>query len=226
MTRFSVDEWKLMRRAGLAQVAQGADTGSPKVMKLMNKTFQKLETIHEAAEMLHRGRRAAVVQHDFRVSRREREAEQRESDPADHGYLPALSRRGVLDQHFHAVSGRAGDGTCVRAGHPRAEKARRVGGFLSALYGAAVAQRTRARAAADHARVSAMAFTRVPVSIHRKDRFTRARPQCSPSRRAGGWITTSTVPFEMWLNQAARRVFKPLKPKVDAQQLSSEPVTC
>jgi hypothetical protein len=28
------------------------------------------------------------------------------------------------------------------------------------------------------------------------------------------------------MNQVARKVFKPLKPKVDAQQLSNEPVTC
>src|SRR5205814_1916558 len=52
VTRLSVDEWKLMRRSGLTQVAQGADTGSPKVMKLMNKTFQNLEMIHQAADLL------------------------------------------------------------------------------------------------------------------------------------------------------------------------------
>jgi hypothetical protein len=33
-------------------------------------------------------------------------------------------------------------------------------------------------------------------------------------------------PFELWLNQMGRKVFRPLKPKVDAQQLSAEPVTC
>jgi anaerobic magnesium-protoporphyrin IX monomethyl ester cyclase len=72
-----------------------------------------------------------------------------------------------------------------------------------------------------------MAFQRVPVSIHRKDRFTRAAHEllAIPSR----WRLDRDIygfPFEIWLNQAARRVFKPLKPKVDAQQLSSEPVTC
>ena len=72
-----------------------------------------------------------------------------------------------------------------------------------------------------------MAFHRVPVSIHRKDSFTRLAHQllAIPSR----WRLDHDVyglPLEIWLNQAARRVFKPLKPKVDAQQLSSEPVTC
>src|SRR5579863_10507871 len=52
VSRFSVDELKLLRRAGLSQVAQGADTGSPKVMHLMNKDFQKIETIYAAADKL------------------------------------------------------------------------------------------------------------------------------------------------------------------------------
>jgi radical SAM superfamily enzyme YgiQ (UPF0313 family) len=50
--RLSVDEPKLLRRAGLTQVAQGADSGSPKVLHLMNKDFQKIETIYEAADRL------------------------------------------------------------------------------------------------------------------------------------------------------------------------------
>jgi len=50
--RFSVDELKLLRRSGLSQISQGADTGSPKVMKLMGKDFQKVETIYAAAEKL------------------------------------------------------------------------------------------------------------------------------------------------------------------------------
>jgi radical SAM superfamily enzyme YgiQ (UPF0313 family) len=43
-----------MRRAGLTQVAQGADSGSPKVLHLMNKDFQKLDTLYEAADRLTR----------------------------------------------------------------------------------------------------------------------------------------------------------------------------
>ena len=44
------DELVLLRRAGLTQVAQGADSGSQKVLHLMNKDFQKIETIYTAAE--------------------------------------------------------------------------------------------------------------------------------------------------------------------------------
>ena len=70
VVRLSVEEWKLMRRAGLRQVSQGADTGSPAVMRLMNKTFQRLDTIYEAAERLTRAGVRPVVQHDLRFPRR------------------------------------------------------------------------------------------------------------------------------------------------------------
>src|SRR5215472_874486 len=54
VNRLTVEEWKVMRRSGLEQVQMGADSGSPKILKLMNKDFQNLETIYEAAERLHR----------------------------------------------------------------------------------------------------------------------------------------------------------------------------
>ena len=52
--RMTHDELLLLRRAGLTQVAQGADSGSQKVLHLMNKDFQKIETIYTAAEKLSR----------------------------------------------------------------------------------------------------------------------------------------------------------------------------
>src|SRR3954451_19095884 len=52
VTRLTVDELKLLRRAGLSQVSQGADSGSKKILHLMNKDFQKIETIYHAADLL------------------------------------------------------------------------------------------------------------------------------------------------------------------------------
>ncbi len=54
VTRLTLEELKLLQRAGLSQIAQGADSGSPKVLHLMNKDFQKLSTIYEAADLLSR----------------------------------------------------------------------------------------------------------------------------------------------------------------------------
>src|SRR5262249_23495157 len=50
--RLTDDELRLLHRAGLTQVAQGAESGSPHVLHLMNKDFQKLDTIYTAAEKL------------------------------------------------------------------------------------------------------------------------------------------------------------------------------
>ena len=86
-----MDEWKLLRRSGLAQVSMGADTGSPKVLKLMNKDFQKLEMIYDAAETLHQ----AGVRPSFNMIfgyPGEGETERRESVQPDHGHLPARTR--------------------------------------------------------------------------------------------------------------------------------------
>src|SRR5215467_2379231 len=61
--RFTVEELKLLKRSGLSQIAMGADSGSLRVMKLMGKDFQKIETIYAAAEKLH----AAGVRPSFNM---------------------------------------------------------------------------------------------------------------------------------------------------------------
>ena len=50
--RLSVEELKLLRRAGLTQMSQGADTGSARMMHLMGKDFQTLDMIYGAAARL------------------------------------------------------------------------------------------------------------------------------------------------------------------------------
>jgi radical SAM superfamily enzyme YgiQ (UPF0313 family) len=50
VARLSVDDLKLLRRSGLHQVCQGVDSGSTKVLELMNKTFQNYESIYQSVE--------------------------------------------------------------------------------------------------------------------------------------------------------------------------------
>jgi anaerobic magnesium-protoporphyrin IX monomethyl ester cyclase len=47
--RLSVEDLKLLRRSGLQQICHGAESGSQKVLKLMNKGFQNFQTIYETA---------------------------------------------------------------------------------------------------------------------------------------------------------------------------------
>ena len=49
VARLSVEELKILKRAGLTQICHGAESASAKVLERMNKDFQKLETIHTAA---------------------------------------------------------------------------------------------------------------------------------------------------------------------------------
>jgi len=48
--RLSESELRLLRRAGLHQICQGVDSASPKILNLMNKTFQDFESIYQSAE--------------------------------------------------------------------------------------------------------------------------------------------------------------------------------
>src|SRR5262249_1890346 len=50
VTRLDNDELKLLRQSGLQQICHGAESASRKVLKLMDKDFQKLETMYLAAE--------------------------------------------------------------------------------------------------------------------------------------------------------------------------------
>ena len=224
--RFTVDELKLLKRSGLSQIAMGADSGSPKVIKLMGKDFQKIETIWAAAEKLHK----SGVRPSFNMIfgyPGEGQVEQRESVKL----IMDICRKYPGAEFWTNIF-------TPYPGAPIMERAFELGihvpktfeewsdffpryTVLPWLNGK---KHERLQTMREYMR---MAFHRVPVSIHRKDLFTRAMHEMIgiPSR----WRLDHDVygfPFEIWLNQAARRVFKPLKPKVDAQQLSNEPVTC
>ena len=72
-----------------------------------------------------------------------------------------------------------------------------------------------------------VAFNRVPSRKQQDSFLTRAVFQAIslPAR----WRLDHnfhSFPVELWLKNAAGRVLAPPKPKVDAHQLSSEPVTC
>ncbi len=67
--RLSVDELKLLKRAGLSQVSQGADTGSPKVMELMGKDVPETGNDSPGGAKTNGGGYSPFVQHDFRLSR-------------------------------------------------------------------------------------------------------------------------------------------------------------
>lgn len=59
-SRLTLEDLRLLRRAGLHQICQGVDSGSPKILNAMNKDFQDFDSIYESA--------ARCLQADIRPS--------------------------------------------------------------------------------------------------------------------------------------------------------------
>lgn len=224
--RFTVDELKLLRRSGLSQVQQGADSGSRHVLDLMNKQFQKIDHIYAAADKLNQAGirpafnmifgypgereqdRIASVRMIMEICRRYPGAEFWTNIFTPYPGSPVMERAFELGIH---VPTRLEDWSDF---FPRYTE-------LPWLKGD---KHERLQTMREYLR---MAFERVPVSLHRKDRLTRAahRLLAAPAR----WRLDHDLyrwPFEIWLNTAARKIFKPLKPKVDPNLLEDKAVTC
>jgi radical SAM superfamily enzyme YgiQ (UPF0313 family) len=227
VARLSVDELRLLRRAGLSQVAQGADSGSPRVMKLMNKTFQSLDTIHEAARRL----TAAGIRPSFNMIF---------GYPGETADDIRQSIRLILD----ICRGYPGAEFWTNIftpypGAPVMQNAFELGievpstfeGWSDFFPRYTELPWLKGRA---HQRLQTMreylrlAFTRIPIAGLEPHPVTRA------VRRAIGvtsrWRLGHDVygfPFEIALHNTVKKVFPAMpKPKVDASQLSAEAVTC
>jgi radical SAM superfamily enzyme YgiQ (UPF0313 family) len=224
--RLTVEELKLLRRAGLSQVSQGADSGSPKVLHLMNKDFQKLETIYEAADKLSQ----AGIRPSFNMIfgfPGEGDAERRESIQL----IMNICRRYPGAEFWTNIF-------TPYPGSPVMEHAFELGIRVpNSLEGWADffpryttlpwlngRKHKRVQTMRDYLRI---AFSRVPIGSYRPHPLNRLIHEliAVPSR----WRLDHDVyglPLELWLKNAANRWFPPLKSKVDAHQLATEAVTC
>lgn len=226
VTRLSVDEWKLMRRAGLTQVAQGADSGSEKVMRLMNKTFQRLETIYEAADLLTQ----AGVRPSFNMIfgfPGEGRAERRESIRL---VMNVCRRYPGAEFWTNIFTPYPGAPIMERAFELGIETPNALEGWTDFFPRYTELPWLRGR---EHRRIQVMreylrvAFNRVPIGRSK---------QHPAARRIHEWIAAPArfrldhdfyaLPFELWAKDAASRLLPPPKPKVDAHQLSPEVASC
>ena len=226
VVRFSVDELKLLRRSGLTQMQQGADSGSPRVMHLMNKDFQKLETIYEAAEKLS----AAGIRPSFNMIfgyPGEEASDLRQSI----ALIMDICRKYKGAEFWTNIF-------TPYPGAPVMEHAFELGinvpttleGWSDFFPRYTVLPWLKGK---KHREVQTMreylrlAFNRVPVSRLEKTRFNRMVHNLIsfPAR----WRLDHNFykfPVELWVKDVVNQVISPPKPKVDAKQLSSEPVTC
>jgi radical SAM superfamily enzyme YgiQ (UPF0313 family) len=224
--RFTVEELKLLRRSGLTQVSQGADTGSLKMMHLMNKDFQDLETIYEAAERL----TAAGIRPSFNLIfgyPGETEKERRESV----ALMMNICRRYPGAEFWTNIfTPYPGSPIMKRAFELGIEVPKTLEGWADFFPRYTVLPWLKGR---EHERVQNMreymrvAFHRVPIGKYQVPAFNRALFELIS--RPARWRLDHHVysfPVELWARKAAQKVLTPPKPKVDAHQLSAEAVTC
>jgi len=226
VTRLTVEELKLLRRSGLSQVSQGADSGSPKVLHLMNKDFQKLDTIYQAADLLTR----AGIRPSFNMIfgfPGEGEKEQRESIRL---IMKICRQYPGAEFWTNIFTPYPGAPIMNRAFELGIEVPKTLEGWAdffpryTTLPWLKGKKHQRVQTMRDYLRI---AFNRIPIGIQRRHPLHRLVQELIsiPAR----WRLDHGVygaPVELWLKNKSNKWFPPLKPKVDAHQLSAQVVSC
>jgi len=226
VARLSVEELKTLRRGGLTQICHGAESASAKVLDLMNKDFQELETIHTAARKCI----AAGIRPSFNIIfgfPGEEPADRRETVR----FIADVCRRypgaEFWTNIFTPYPGSPALPKAVAAGVTPPET---FAGWADYFPRYTTLPWLEGR---DHQRVQNMreylriAFDRKPIAADRRGAAARAvhRAISLPAR----WRLDHDVycfPVEIWAKKLANRMTPAPKPKVDAQQLESEPAAC
>ncbi len=226
VNRLELDQLKLLRRAGLSQICHGAESASPKVLKLMNKDFQKPETIYHAAEKC----TLAGIRPSFNVIfgfPGEGEKERRETIR----FIMDVCRRFPGAEFWTNIfTPYPGSPVVLRAAELGIELPTSFEGWAdffpryTVLPWLAGRKHRRVQIMRDYLRV---AFNRVPIAADRRPLVTRlVHTAISLPARWRLDHDFYALPLEIWLKNAVSRAFEPPRPKVDAQQLSAEPVAC
>lgn len=226
VARLSVDELKLLRRAGLSQICHGAESASPKVLKLMNKDFQELETVRTAAEKC----TAAEIRPSFNIIfgfPGEGEAERRETVR----FIMETCRRYPKAEFWTNIfTPYPGSPVMENVAEYGIEPPESFEGWADFFPRYTTLPWLKGR---DHRRVQVMrdylrlAFERVPIAKDRRPRLIRAAHKAIGY--SARWRLDHDIygtPVELWMKNTLNRALEAPKPKVDAQQLEAEAVTC
>jgi anaerobic magnesium-protoporphyrin IX monomethyl ester cyclase len=226
VSRFTVEELRLLKRSGLSQVSQGADSGSPKVMHLMNKDFQKIDTIYTAADKLSQ----AGIRPSFNMIfgfPGEGDAERRESI----ALIMNVCRRFPGAEFWTNIF-------TPYPGSPIMQKAFELGidvpktleGWVdffpryTTLPWLKGSRHKELQIMREYLRV---AFLRVPIGVQKKNTLQRIVHGMIgvPAR----WRLDHdyyALPVELWLKNLANKLAESPKAKVDAHMLEAEAVSC
>src|SRR5580692_3935668 len=221
--RLSVEDLKLLRRAGLQQICHGAESGSQKMLKLMNKGFQNFDTIYETARRC----LAADIRPSFNIIF---------AYPGE----GSIERRQTIDFIMDMCRRHPGAEFWTNIftpypGAPVMQHAEEYGIEVPTSFEGWAEFFPRYTTlpwlkGGEHRRLQVMrdylrlAFDRIPISADTRSRSTRLiqKSFSFPAR----WRLDHdvyTFPVELWLNEKLKRKVAAAKPAVDAKRL--EPAT-
>jgi radical SAM superfamily enzyme YgiQ (UPF0313 family) len=222
VNRLTVDELKLLRRAGLSQICHGAESASPTVLKLMNKDFQKVETIYHAAEKCV----LAGIRPSFNIIfgfPGEGERERRETV----AFIMDVCRRYPGAEFWTNIfTPYPGAPVMQRAEELGIEAPATMEGWADFFPRYTVLPWLKGR---EHRRVQIMrdylrcAFDRIPIAADRRSRLQRLIQ--SSIRVPARWRLDHgfySLPVELWLKNLSRGKPDAPKPKVDARRLEPQ----
>jgi radical SAM superfamily enzyme YgiQ (UPF0313 family) len=224
--RFTPDELKILQRSGLDQVQMGADSGSQEVMHMMNKDFQKLEMVYEAAERL----TAAGIKPAFNMIfgyPGEEERHRKESVDLIMNICRTYPKAEFCTNIFTPYPGAPVMDRAFELGIQAPDTMEGWADFfpryqvLPWLRGKKHAELQVMR---DYLRI---AFNRIPVGRYERSRLNRTVYEliAAPAR----WRLDHSFfkfPVELWARNFVDKVISPPKPIVDPTPLAAEPVTC
>jgi len=219
VARLSLDDLKLLNRAGLHQICQGAESGSPKILEAMNKDFQDFDSIYESAARCI----AAGIRPSFNIIFAfpgEGPIERRETVQ----FMMDVCRRFPGAEFWTNIF-------TPYPGSPIMERAAEIGIEVpNSLEGWADffprytrlpwlngREHHRLQVMRDYLRI---AFDRVPIAADRRGKATRFAQKCIsfPAR----WRLKRdiyAVPVELWVNDKLKQSVAALKPAIDAKRL-------
>ena len=217
--RLTYEDLKLLRRSGLHQICQGVDSGSEKILKLMNKTFQDFDSIYEsAARCLHAGIRPSF--NIIFAYPGEGKKERRETID----FMMDVCRRFPGAEFWTNIF-------TPYPGSPIMERAQELGirvpdsleGWADFFPRYTVLPWLTGR---DHKRLQVLrdylriAFDRVPIAADTRKRSMRiAQKLLSFPARWRLDHDAYALPVELWLNEKLKRRIASFKPAVDAKRL-------
>ncbi len=226
VARLSIEDLKLLRRAGLRQICQGVDSASPTILHAMNKEFQDFASIYESA---HRCIEAGI-RPSFNIIFAypgEGPKERRETVQ----FMMDVCRRFPGAEFWTNIF-------TPYPGSPIMQQAAEIGiqtptslegwadffpryTVLPWLKGK---EHTRLQTMRDYLRV---AFDRVPIAADTRGPVTRTIQKAIslPAR----WRLDHdvyTAPWELWLNRQLKKMNLPLRPTVDAKRLEPAQASC